>query len=285
MAKLRNSRAPSRKAKARALVLVPFAMDEKGVANRRAQLTKVKLGPDIDFDFRPVTCGPTRFMSAQDFAFMDVAIYEAGVDAAKQGYDAVCIDTMSDSGMEALRSALDIPVISPGKASMLFAMMLGNKFALLGQWEPAVIRAQKFVKSLGLEAFCAGVENYDVKPDYVNLMAGKEDKTLPRMLAAGKRAVANGADVLILGFTTMHQAHEYLSARLPIPVVNPGPLTYKLVESVLDLGITHSRRPWPKPLIPHGDLLHAMFKAGAAHSTGGKTTKAKPRAKAKGQRR
>ncbi len=82
MAKLRNSRAPSRKAKARALVLVPFAMDEKGVANRRAQLTRVKLGPDIDFDFRPVTCGPTMFMSAQDFAFMDVAIYEAGVDAA-----------------------------------------------------------------------------------------------------------------------------------------------------------------------------------------------------------
>ena len=275
-----------RKGKARALVLVPFAMDEKGVANRRAQLTKVKLGPDIDFDFKPVTCGPTMFMSAQDFAFMDMAIYEAGVDAEKQGYDAVCIDTMSDSGMEALRSALDIPVISPGKASMLFAMMLGNKFALLGQWEPAVIRAQKFVKSLGLESFCAGVENYDVRPDYVNLMAGKEDKTLPRMLAACKRGIDKGADVIILGSTTMHQAHEYLSARLPVPVVNPGPLTYKLVESVLDLGLTHSRRPWPKPLIPHGDLLHAMFKAGAGYSKAGKaTTTLEAKAKKKAKRR
>jgi len=276
-----------RKGKARALVLVPFVMDEKGLANRKAQLTKVKLGPDIDFDFRPVTVGPTSYMSAQDFAFMDLAIYEAGVDAQKQGYDAVTIDTMSDSGMEALRSALDIPVVSPGKASMLFAMMLGNKFALLAQWEPAQIRAQKFVKSLGLDAFCAGIENYDVKPDYVNLMSGKEDKTLPRMLAAGKRAIENGADVLILGSTTMHQAHEYLSARLPIPVVNPGPLTYKLVESVLDLGLTHSRRPWPKPLIPEGELLHAMFRAGAAHATSGqaKPAKAKARPKAKAKRR
>lgn len=273
-----------RRGKARALVLIPFVMDEKGVANRRAQLTKVKLGPDIDFDFRPVTVGPTSYMSAQDFAFMDLAIYEAGVDAQKQGYDAVTIDTMSDSGMEALRSALDIPVVSPGKASMLFAMMLGNKFSLLAQWEPAQIRAQKFVKSLGLDAFCAGIENYDVKPDYVNLMSGKEDKTLPRMLAAGKRAIEKGADVLILGSTTMHQAHEYLSARLPIPVVNPGPLTYKLVESVLDLGLMHSRRPWPKPLIPEGELLHAMFKAGAAHATSGQA-KARPKAKAKAKRR
>jgi allantoin racemase len=91
--------------------------------------------------------------------------------------------------------------------------------------------------------------------------------------------------VLILGSTTMHQAHEYLSARLPIPVVNPGPLTYKLVESVLDLGLTHSRRPWPKPLIPEGELLHAMFRAGAAHATSGQAkpakAKARPKAKAK----
>ena len=145
---------------AKALVLVPFAMDESGVANRRAQLTKVKLGPDIEFDFRPVTAGPELFMSPHDFVLMDLAIFEAGLSAQEDGYDAVCIDTMSDSGLDALRSVLDIPVISPGKASMLFALMLGNKFALLAQWEPAVIRSRKFVSSLGLSAFCAAIENY-----------------------------------------------------------------------------------------------------------------------------
>jgi allantoin racemase len=247
---------------AKALVLVPFAMDEEGIDNRRAQVDTVKLGPDIKFDFRPVTAGPTMYMSPQDFVMMDLAIFEAGLSAEDDGYDAVCIDTMSDSGLDALRSVLDIPVISPGKASMLFALMLGNKFGMLAQWEPAAIRTRKFVSALGLAPFCAAIENYDVTPDYKNLMGGKEDETFPRMLAAAKRAIEKGADVICLGSTTMYQAHEFLSEKLPVPVINPGPLTYKLVESALDLGLTHSRRPYPKPLVDHADMVHAMLAAG-----------------------
>ena len=89
--------------KKKALVLVPFAMDEQGVNNRRQQLTTVSLGPDIDFDFKPVTAGPEMYMSPHDFVMMDMAIFEAGLSAQDDGYDAVCIDTMSDSGLDALR--------------------------------------------------------------------------------------------------------------------------------------------------------------------------------------
>ena len=41
----------------------------------------------------------------------------------------------------------------------------------------------------------------------------------------------------------MHQAHEFLSANLEAPVINPGPLTYKLIETMLGLGSSHSRVP------------------------------------------
>ena len=66
---------------AKALVIVPFALDEDGVNNRRAQLKSVNLGPDIEFDYRPVTAGPTSFMSPPDWALMEVAIWEAGLSA------------------------------------------------------------------------------------------------------------------------------------------------------------------------------------------------------------
>lgn len=253
---------------ARALVLVPFAMDAQGVANRRAQLQGVELGPGIDFVFKPVTAGPTMYMSPHDFVLMDMAIFEAGLEAERDGYDAVCIDTMSDSAVEALRSVLAIPVIAPGKASMLFALMLGNRFALLAAWEYAHQRTVKFVRALGLEPFCASVENYDVPPDYVNLMAGKEDATFPKMLAACERAIDKGADVIILGSTTMHQAHEWLSNRLSVPLINPGPLTYKLVETVLALKLSHAPKSYPKPLVPHYDMIHAMMQAAAIVAKG-----------------
>ena len=138
----------------KALVIVPFALDESGIANRRAQLDYVRLGPDIEFDFRGVTAGPKSYMSPHDFVLMDMAIFEAGMSAQDDGYDAVCIDTMSDSGLEALRSVLDIPVIAPGKAAMLFCLTLGNKFSIICQWDYAVLRTTKMIKGLGLQDFC-----------------------------------------------------------------------------------------------------------------------------------
>ncbi len=249
------------------LVIVPFALDEEGVNNRRAQQKAVKLGPDIEFDYKPVTAGPTSFMSAHDWALMEVAIWEAGMSAQDDGYDAVCIDTMSDSGMAPLRSMLDIPVISPGKASMLFALMLGNRFGVLAQWDAALPRYQKAVQEYGLAAHCAAVESFDTPPDFSALMDGKEAEVFPKMKAAAERAIDQGAEVICLGSTTMHQAAVFLAENLPVPVVNPGPLTYKLAETVLGLGLTHSRRAFPTPLSPKPAMLRAMLKAAAETET------------------
>ena len=59
----------------------------------------------------------------------------------------------------------------------------------------------------------------------------------------------------------MHQAHAYLSQHLPVPVINPGPLTYKLAEAALGLGLTHSRSAYPASPAPKQDVAHAMVDA------------------------
>ena len=118
------------------LVIVPFALDESGMANREAQMNDVRLGPDISFDYRGVKAGPALLDSYHDAALAEVALFEAGRTAQEDGYDAVCIDTMSDSGVNALRSVLDIPVIGPGRCSYLTALMLGDRFSVLTQWDP-----------------------------------------------------------------------------------------------------------------------------------------------------
>ena len=41
----------------------------------------------------------------------DLSIVDAGRNAEAEGYAAVCIDTIIDSGVNALRSMLSIPVI------------------------------------------------------------------------------------------------------------------------------------------------------------------------------
>jgi allantoin racemase len=255
----------------RILVIVPFALDAAGVQRRRDQLQVVKLEQDSMFEFRPVTAGPSAFMSAHDWGLMELAIFEAGLSAQDEGYDAVCIDTMSDSGMASLRSVLDIPVVSPGKASMLFALTLGARFSVLAQWEPAIVRYKKAVVEYGLRQQCASVRSFDIPPDFDALLDGKQDKAFPRMLETCMRCIEeDGAEVICLGSTTMHQAALWLAERLPVPLINPGPLTYKLVEMLLALKLTHSRRAYPRPLAPKFAMVHAMLKAAAAHEAAAK---------------
>ena len=114
------------------LVIVPFAMSADNLLLREQQLQGLQFGPDIEFEYRPVTAGPVNYSSHHDFVLADVANFEAGCRAQAEGYAAVCIDTMSDSGVAALRSVLDIPVFGPGKVSMLTALMLGEVFQEVG---------------------------------------------------------------------------------------------------------------------------------------------------------
>src|SRR5207244_1012119 len=129
----------------------------------------------------------------------EVALAEVGIRAQEEGYDAVCIDTMSDSGVGILRSLLDIPVIGPGRVSYLTALMLGDTLSVLPQWAGWI-------------------------PHY------KQARCRP------------GPEV---------------------PVITPGPLSYKLAELVLGLGLSHSKRAYPQPNVPKPGMLTAMMEAAA----------------------
>ncbi len=250
---------------ARVLVIVPFAFGEGGLANREAQMSEVKLGPDIEFDFRGVKAGPALFDSYHDWTIADVALFEAGKTAQEEGYDAVCIDTMSDSGMNGLRSVLDIPVIGPGRASYLTALMLGNTFSVLTQWDPWIGLYKKSLREYGLEQHCASIRSINTPPDVENLLGGKEEVVFPKLRDAATACIeADGAEVICMGSTTMHQAVPYLQKNLPVPVINPGPLTYKLAELMLGLGLSHSKKAYPAPNVPKTEMLAAMMEAAAA---------------------
>ena len=145
----------SRSPKRRILVVVPFAMSAEHLRLREAQSESLALPPEIELVYRPVKAGPANDSSHHDFVLAETANFEAGHTAQQEGFDAVCIDTMSDSGVAALRSVLDIPVIGPGKVSMLTALMLGHRFAIITmarRWAPLY---QKALDELGLHHECA----------------------------------------------------------------------------------------------------------------------------------
>ena len=252
------------KIKKKVLVLVPFPMNAEHLEMREMQSETADLGPDIEFHYRPTKWAGTNFVGPYDYVLGDFTILEAGLSAQQDGYDAVCIDTMSDSGVAALRAVLDIPVIGPGRATILTALMLGDKFGMLVMWERWLGLYKKVLDELGIWHKYVGHQSIDMAPDRFSLLGGEEKVVFPKLLKAAEKLVdVNGADVIILGSTSMHQAQDYLAQRLDVPIISPGPLTYGLAQMMLKLRLKQSRKSYPAPVGRSDAYLHTMLEAAA----------------------
>ena len=230
------------------LVIVPFPMSEENLSLRREQLRAIHVSESLSFTFRPVKAAPRNYISQADMVLADIGVLETGLNAEKEGFSAVCVDTMSDSGVPALRSVLSIPVIGPGRTSMLTAISLGNKFSIVTMWEKWKHFYMKTLSELGIENALASVRAIDVTPDNQALFSGKEEEIFPLLEEAAKTAITqDGAEVIILGSTTMHQSAEFLSSVVEVPVLNPGLIALKQCEMLVQLGLTHSKVAYQSP--------------------------------------
>ena len=229
-------------------VIFPVPMSDATRAAIETQIPPEFVGPNFECQF----VGSKRLMtladSYYDLYIMDTIVIEAGIAAEEEGCAAVCINTVSDSGLAALRSRLSIPVVGPGHAAFHLASQLGHRFSILSMWQPWVPMYEKNLHAYGVKQNCASIRHIDTRPDVQELLEGKEEVVFAKLEEQGRRAIEeDGADVLVLGSTTMHQSHAYLAERLPVPVINPGVVAYKLCEDLIEMGLTHSKHAWPSP--------------------------------------
>ncbi|MBD2842898.1 aspartate/glutamate racemase family protein [Erythrobacter rubeus] len=242
-------------------VIVPIPMDEAGVANRAQQLPDDFVRPGFKPEFEAVRWGAALGDSYHDTMLMDWTVFQAGVNAEQEGYSGVLIDTVSDSGLRPLRSALSIPVVGPGEASFAMAMMLGKKFSVLTMWPEWFPLYEKTLTEYGWSGRCASMRSIDTRPDVTELLEGKEEIVFEKLKKQAMIAMEeDGADVIVLGSTTMHQSAAFLDSELPIPVLNPGQVAYKMLETQIELGLSHSKKAFPAPEAPkHEDIRKGWY--------------------------
>jgi len=243
------------------LMIMPVPLPDEALKGFASQIPPEMIPDGMKVDFTGVRNGTTLLDSLYEGALADAFCLEAGLSAEADGYDAVCINTMSDSGLHALRSRLNIPVVGTGRSSFFLAADLGRKFSVVTMWPEWYWLYEKLAKDTGLGDRLASIRDIGVRPDTQELLAGKEDFVFAALEEQCLRAIEeDGADVLILGSTTMHQSAGYLQPRLPVPLINPGLLAFKQCELLLGLGLSQSKRAWPAPKTPNDDVLRHVPK-------------------------
>ncbi len=200
----------------------------------------------------------------RDEALVVPDIITKALQAEADGVDAVIIDCMGDPGLYAVREVLTIPVVGPAEASMHVASMLGHRFSVLTVLEADIPAFQDQALRYGLSTRLASVRAFNIP---VLNLAGDPDATLQAVITAAEAAVRQDrAHVIIPGCTGLAGLAPRIQAGLAargceVPVLDPPPLAMKMAESLVGLGLSHSKRtyarPGPKEIrwpweLPHG---------------------------------
>ncbi len=153
--------------------------------------------------------------------------------------DAVVLAGFGRVGIDALKEALTIPVVSIAEASMAMACLLGHRFTTLTMLQQFIPYQQDLVRLYGFEAKCASVRAININ---VEECATNREKTLGELTAEIRRIVAEDrSDVVILACAGLCGYDTELSRRAGVPVLDPVAVAVKVAEGFVGLGLAQSK--------------------------------------------
>ncbi len=241
----------------KAKFLLPVPMKEETLRVWESQIPENLIRKGDEIKFIGVKNSGTILDGYYDDSLADFFVLAEGLRAQKEGYDVIVVYTMSDSGLQALRSRLDIPVIGAGIAAVHFACMLGDKFSIITSFDRWLHLYKKLLNEYKLSDRCASLRHIGSDPN-VELQPATQE-TFKKLETECLKAINDdGASVIIIGSTTMNQFHEYLSEKLPVPVVNPGLVSLKVAQAMVDLKLRQSKRAYPSPMKARDEMIFAM---------------------------
>ncbi|WP_405233827.1 aspartate/glutamate racemase family protein [Lentisalinibacter salinarum] len=171
------------------------------------------------------------------------AYLQAGLEAEREGYAGLYINTVGDYGIAELREAANIPVTGAGEGAIRTAQAGARRFAIVTIWPPSL----RFVYDAALAATnaredCVAIRHLSGDADLATL--GQADNFVQEMQACGMTSMAkiravcmraleqDGADVIVLGCTCMHPVAELLEAD-GLSIIEPMAAGYRHLESLV----------------------------------------------------
>ena len=201
-------------------IITRGAIGEEKAGSEEASRRRVGkyVRPETEVDIVYVDYGPASIESRYDDVMAAPFVVKKAEWAEKNGYDAVAVSCMMDPGVKAAKEALNIPVVGPSEAATAIASILGDKVARI------------FPR--GLTVLELGIDR---------------EKTYSVLLENAKKALAEGAQVLILGCTGLTGMGERLSKELGVPVLEGEGLALALAQLFVDVGLSQSKLAYRKP--------------------------------------
>lgn len=209
----------------------------------------------VDLDVVCLTEGPVSLESGVDETLIGHSLLKEVGKAEREGYDAIVIDSATDPGGRALRELVEVPVTMALESALLYAFSLGDKISVVTSVENTARLIKDRIRVYEFQGRVASIRFANVPV----LDLDRPDRTTEAILKEARKAIDDdGADVIVLGNTGMSTVAAELQRRLEVPIVDPAVAALTMATSLVQMGLTHSRRCYLPP--PDKDVLGETFK-------------------------
>ncbi len=231
-------------AKHKLLVIIPIVTTQFNEALKKE--ISVVQASDFQIDYKNLTHG-TNFIESRYAEALDVdSIVEIAKQAEKDGYDAIFITCFGEPGVSIVRELVSIPVIGGFLSSAMTSNVLSRKFSIVTVVPDVVPMLRELARTLGVEENLTSIRVIDVPVPELGNISLVEQKLLEQSLAAIK---IEGAQAILMGCTGMLGVREYVEQQIqvhlqlqnPVPVISPNQHSVGYLQSMVRMGLTHSR--------------------------------------------
>lgn len=214
--------------------------------------------PDTEIEVTSPAWGPRSIEGHYEDYVAALATVETIKERASQ-FDGVVLGCYGDPGLFAAREISPVPVVGTAEASLLMACPVAHKFSVVTVLPRVKPLIEDTIRLHGLESRCASVR---ITPLTV-LDCERDPSAAEReIIKAGQAAIEeDGAEAICLGCAGMGPLDKAVQAALGVPVFDGIACAVKLIEGLVDYGVTTSRvaafkEPEPKEFVnyPPADL-------------------------------
>ncbi|WP_425101513.1 aspartate/glutamate racemase family protein [Tropicibacter sp. S64] len=192
--------------------------------------------------------------------FYDVALCLPGLleEAARHDdVDAVIIACFDDTGLDAMRCLVDVPVIGIGEAGYHAAAMLAHRFSVVTTLSRSVAGITDNLARYGLAAKCASVRATDIP--VLKLEEG-DPACLDLIRAEIAAAIREDkAEAIVLGCAGMADLMQQLSAEFGFPVIDGISCAVGMAEALVAAGLSTSKAGAYAPAVDKRPVIAAAL--------------------------
>ncbi|NDZ15651.1 Asp/Glu/hydantoin racemase [Variovorax sp. WS11] len=184
--------------------------------------------------------GPASIESHYDEALAVPGLLQEIAAGEREGVDGYVIACFGDPGLQAARELARGPVVGIAQAAMHVASLVGTRFSVVTTLARTIGQARHLAEVYGMQRFCANVRACEIP---VLELEAPGSKARERIVDECRRALAeDGSDTIVLGCAGMADLCAHIGQVLGVPVVDGVAAGTQLVESLVNLRLSTSKR-------------------------------------------